>query len=104
MLEDEMEDKINQILKNQATIFQLIIKPYSLEDLNSVHNRMNETRELLQPKETKDLPSRTADALKEGCGKIIQPHPKVKMPCGDLAGGEFLYCDDCVNTKEKEDV
>jgi len=32
---------------------------------------------------------------KEGCGIEIQPHPKVKMPCGDIGGGKQIYCDSC---------
>ena len=33
--------------------------------------------------------------IEEGCGKEIKPHPKVKMPCGDIAGGKQLYCEWC---------
>lgn len=37
---------------------------------------------------------------KNGCGKEIQPHPKVKMPCGEIAGGKQVYCEDCENDIE----
>jgi len=30
-----------------------------------------------------------------GCGKEIKPHPKVKMPCGEIGGGKQIYCNNC---------
>lgn len=50
-------------------------------------------------KGSKDVDN-TKSTNSDGCGKEIQPHPKVKMPCGEIAGGKQVYCEDCENNIE----
>lgn len=38
---------------------------------------------------------KSIEQLEEGCGIEIQPHLKVKMPCGEIGGGKQIYCEEC---------
>ncbi len=86
-----------QILKNQVTI--LLTQRANQQDfnvVNSVRERLTETRELLKP--TKD---KTGDKFKEdlmkGCGKenIRIDSNKHGYDCGSSYKGETIFCMDC---------
>jgi len=54
--EKKVEDKINQILKNQATMLTLLIdnnKRRSYSEIISIRHRMDETEKILSQKEEK---------------------------------------------------
>ncbi|GBE20497.1 hypothetical protein BMS3Abin17_01238 [archaeon BMS3Abin17] len=37
----------------------------------------------------------------KGCGKEVNPYKNIKIPCGDIAGGNIYYCEECELKKQE---
>lgn len=59
------EEKIDQILKNQATILSslVLIQDIDFDVVKSLRDRVEETKEIMFPKEEQSLPDKTENAL-----------------------------------------
>lgn len=62
--------------------------------INSIIRKIDET---LNPP-TNNLEEQRAEEIKEGCGKDSGYN---NVPCGELAGGKFYYCDECLKKEIK---
>ena len=89
-----------QILKNQATILTALVdfKENDLETIKSIRERVEETKEVLFPKE--EVPYEKS--LEEGCGEDTEFYhgglagePKVYWKCGEMMTSKIAFCKKC---------
>ncbi len=95
------EEKIDQILKNQAMILLALSDDghYDLETFNAMTKSMSETKDLLNPKEEPTIKEQTKKFF--GCGKKIMVKDgksNHESFCGCTYRGLHL-CYECQETK-----
>ncbi len=78
-----MNEETKQILKNQKIIMGVltdIAEDYGKPGfVASLESRINETKELINPKEEKSLPEKTKDALEDNFSKEVKRiHKEIK--------------------------
>jgi len=108
-----MNNEIKQILKNQLTIISTMstMNPEEICKKN-LENSFNETQELLNPKNQKEIgektnesmggrygeePTMNPDKKSKGCGKVTYSHGIPMPKCGTYPKGKnFIYlCEEC---------